>query len=65
MFIAAVMQCLFFSALGFHSHSLLPGLGDGRYWVEKADTCFLHGKTVPMGLVLRLLEGASGCWEER
>lgn len=35
VFIAAVMQCSFFSALQFHSHSRLPGSGDGRYWAEK------------------------------
>ena len=56
VFIAAVMQCSFFSALQFHSHSCLPGLGDGRYWAEKLDTRFLHRSTIGMGLVLRRLQ---------
>lgn len=35
VFMAAVMQCSFFSALQLHSHSHLPSLEHGRYWMEK------------------------------
>lgn len=48
VFIAAVMQCSFFSALQFHSHNRLPGLQDGRYWAEKLDIQFLHRSTINM-----------------
>lgn len=51
VFIAAVMQCSFFSALQLHSHSRLSGLGDERYWAEKLDARFLHRSTIGMGLV--------------
>lgn len=35
VFMAAVMQCSFFSALQLHSHSHLPSLEHGRYRAEK------------------------------
>lgn len=42
------MQCSFFSALQLHSHSCLPGLGDGRYWAEKFNTHFLQRSAIGM-----------------
>lgn len=55
MFIAAVMQYSFFSALEFHSQSS-PMLGRWEILGGKVDTSPLHGRTIPMDLVLRLVQ---------
>lgn len=49
------MQHSFFSALEFHSQSS-PMLGRWEILGGKVDTSSLHGRTIPMDLVLRLVQ---------
>lgn len=55
MLIAVVMQHSFFSALEFHSQSS-PMLGRWEILGGKVDTSSLYGRTIPMDLVLRLVQ---------